>query len=97
MGISFFNCDACNETIPDCGSWFTCKECEIYLCEDCEKQYQCGDYYEYEEVAEQHENCPFCTLKLVSDEKLFTHVYELFNITKEELKENYITEKRRLN
>jgi len=35
MGVEFFPCDICGESICDCGFYESCSNCEVSVCEEC--------------------------------------------------------------
>ena len=81
MGVNFFECECCNTSICDCGSFFTCNKCFSKLCDDCANQY----YDENTFLV----NCPFCSLELIKDYDLLNFALGVLGVTREELEEDY--------
>lgn len=70
MSVDFFPCDACGESVCDCGDYWTCEECEHRLCVGCRDK-----HVREVEPAEDSDDgpvelCPYCTGVLATDAEL---------------------------
>lgn len=82
MGVDFFPCDHCGDSICDCGSYWTCSgECGARLCDDC-----AADLVSDEDNAEA---CPFCRKKVATDYQLLEFALAKLGVTRDELMAEY--------
>ncbi len=81
MGVDFFDCAICKESVCDVGPYESCEECGYNFCKQCapEKLNPCGivpreDWKNEEVMATALEqckkNCPVCSNKVVIDNQL---------------------------
>lgn len=94
MGVDFFPCDSCGETVCDAGPWWQCQECSNRLCEDCERKYNASnDWLEYDEDEMEEEGievgCPFCRKQKCKDEDLLDFALGKLGLTKDQLEAEY--------
>ncbi len=85
MGVDFFDCDECGESICDCGSWWSCEECGHRLCEDCESKIV-GEDEDGEDI------CPFCERQTATDFQLLEYALGKLELTRDQLFEQYQSE-----
>ena len=90
MGVDFFPCDACGESICDCGSYEQCND----MCGRrwCDKKcaaidgYRNGDDDDYQEGS-----CKFCRNEDVEDTPLLHFILKHFDLSIEEAKKMYLS------
>lgn len=83
MGVDFFECDECGETICDAGPYWTCDECRHHLCEDCEGKLVIEDGETGDAV------CPFCERQTATDFQLLEYALGKLGLTRDQLFEEY--------
>lgn len=85
MGVDFFPCDFCGESICDCGSYITCND-KCYR-RWCDKECAKNDGYirDLEDDDENNVSCGYCRNELFTDWKILDYVLEKFNLDKEEI------------
>lgn len=90
MGVEFFPCDGCGETICDCGSYERCNdECGRRWCDmKCAKAD--GFINEDEDGELDGGSCKFCRNEDVEDSPLLYFILKHFSLTKEKAKAMYI-------
>lgn len=88
MGVDFFPCDRCGESICDCGPYERCSDnCGRRWCSmECAK----ADGYNPDDEERQDDSCNFCRLEDVEDGPLLHFVLKLHNMTLEQAKEKYL-------
>jgi hypothetical protein len=84
MGVDFFPCDRCGESICDCGPYERCNDmCGRRWCDrNCAKE----DGYD----SEDDRSCNFCRLEDVEDSPLLHFLLKEFNLSLEEAKKRYL-------
>jgi Zinc finger, C3HC4 type (RING finger) len=80
VGVEFFDCDLCGDTICDAGSWFACDDCNHVMCEECEFKHSNEDG----EVA-----CPFCSKEEATDSDLLEFALLKLGMTRHGLLKEY--------
>lgn len=94
MGVSFYTCEACNRTFPDCRAHFQCYSCSSLFCSD-----ECGGKQVYRESPPEYEeltNCIFCRMEVVTDRDLLQFALKRLNLTRDQAVELYRGEQRNL-
>jgi hypothetical protein len=87
MGVDFFPCDHCGESICDCGDYWCCEECGHRLCTDCAKEHDVEGWDDEEDEA--INNCPYCKNDMATDSDLLDFALYHLEVTREELMEKY--------
>ncbi len=90
MGVRFFDCHYCKESVCDCGPYFRCENCDHKLCDYCQANFKAVNVYDGDDV-EIESNCPFCLGKIVADTTLFQFALKKLNQTHKELTEEYLS------
>lgn len=95
MGVDFFPCDRCGETICDCGSWITCNG------EDCGRRWcsvecACEDGYIFDSEEDENdaETCNFCRNEEAEDSTLLHYLLTRYNLTREQVLKEWSDEHR---
>jgi hypothetical protein len=83
MGVDFFPCDFCGESICDCGPYLRCRDiCGRRWCDTA-----CAELDGFLKDEEEQDNtCNFCRLEDVEDGVLLRFVLNHFNLPIEEAK-----------
>lgn len=94
MGVEFFPCDYCGESICDCGSYEQCNDdCSRRWCD---KKCAVADGYRDEDEEENYDenlkSCKFCRNEDVEDSPLLEYLLKHFSLTKEKAKAMYIAD-----
>lgn len=89
MGIEFFECDRCDETICDAGPYWTCDICGHRLCEDCEIFTSAANDDDMKE-GQPNPGCPFCRREITTATDLLEFALGLLGVTREQLMERYM-------
>lgn len=93
MGVAYFPCDYCNESICDCGDYVRCSEdCGRRWCDEkcaeldgfTENKDEEDDYGEY------RKSCFFCRNEEVEDEELLDYMFKKYCTNREEMLEEYL-------
>lgn len=81
MGVDFFPCDYCGESICDCGSYERCNEhCYRRWCDlECAKQ----DGHNIDD--EGWDSCNFCRKEDAEDGELLQYLLKKYGLTREEV------------
>jgi hypothetical protein len=92
MGVDFFPCDHCGESICDCGSYYYCNDdCGRRWCD---KRCAEGDGYKNEDYEDTDDpdlkTCRFCRNEDVEDSPLLEYVLKHFSLSKEDAKKMYL-------
>ena len=89
MGVDFFPCDACGESICDCGSYFQCNDlCGRRWCND-ECAIKDGFVDEDNEDGERVISCNFCRNEDVEDGPLLQFLLKHYKISLNKAKKLY--------
>jgi hypothetical protein len=81
MGVDFFQCDGCGETICDCGSYERCEgECGRRWCER-----KCADM----DGADEDYVCKYCREEDVEDGVLLKFLLKHYKLTEKKAKKMY--------
>lgn len=80
MGVEFFLCDGCGESICDCGSFWRCEDCSHRLCDDCRN----AAHYDEEDYGDEW-MCPFCIKDMATDSDLLAFLLNTMQKTREEV------------
>jgi hypothetical protein len=83
VGVDFFPCDKCGETICDAGPWWECEECGHVLCSTCEGELDADPDDEDEAL------CPYCAGEVATDSDLLEFALEKLGLTRKELLDQY--------
>lgn len=87
MSVGFFDCDACGETICDCGDYERCKgECSRRWCNR-----KCAEV----DGADEDGICKYCRDEDIEDRPLLEFLLQLFKMTEKEAKELYFASEER--
>ena len=88
MGVDFFPCDRCGESICDCGDYERCNDmCGRRWCDrKCAKE----DGYSTDSDEYYDRSCKFCRNEDVEDSPLLYFILKHFNMTIEEAKNLYL-------
>lgn len=86
MGVEYFPCSNCGETICDCGDFTICESCGKYFCEQCDINLRSDKILEnIQNESNECEECWYCTrnrkLRKVSDEEFIEWLVEISNKT----------------
>lgn len=73
MGVDFFPCDSCSETVCDAGSYFPCDCGAVYHSE-------CGERQEDEKTGDT--SCQICRGEVVTEEQLLKYLIKESGITR---------------
>lgn len=79
MGVEFFPCDDCGESICDAGSYWRCDDCRHKLCDDCRNNHR----YSEEDFGDEWA-CPFCLKDVVTDADLLAFLLAIMQKTREQ-------------
>lgn len=83
MGVDFFPCTACGESVCDCGPYTRCGQCRRSFCTDCHKGPWLDEGDDFDDEGEPLDrerylrsvsNCPVCSLKVIPDDLLLGFV-----------------------
>lgn len=86
MGVDFFPCDNCEESICDCGDYVRCNdECGRRWCD---KKCAKGDGYRDDDL-DDNQSCNFCRNEDVEDGPLLEFLLKHFKLSKKAAKEMY--------
>jgi hypothetical protein len=94
MGVEFFPCDYCGESICDCGSYTYCRDiCGRKWCDD-----KCaaaeGWRADKEDADDPNDfSCNFCRDEDAEDSDLLKFLMKKYNLTREKLLKMYFKEK----
>lgn len=88
MGVNFFSCHHCGDSVCDCGPYKRCREsCGIRWCSlDCAQ----AAGYRLDDEELQESSCNFCRLEDVENTKLLHFVLALQNLSLAEAKRQYL-------
>lgn len=94
MGVDFFPCDYCGESICDCGSYERC-ECGRRWCDRkcAEKDGYMSDSDGYGDEPDgliSGPSCKFCRLEDAEDSKLLRYLLCRYNLTREQVVKDYV-------
>lgn len=90
MGVEFFECDRCSETICDAGDWWACETCGIRLCQHCEAETDADNCLdEIDQEGTPNPGCLFCMRKDATDLALLVFALQQLGIMREELMKRY--------
>lgn len=93
MGVDFFPCDYCGESICDCGSYERC-ECGRRWCDKkCAKGdgFRPSGYDEDEDTEwEGVDSCKFCRLEDAEDGELLHYLLCRYNLTRDQVVKEYV-------
>lgn len=85
MGVEFFPCDHCGESICDCGSYERCSCGRKWCDEKCAKK--AG--YNSDDEDEEGGTCSFCRMEQAEDYQLLGFLLEKYNLTREQVLEGW--------
>jgi len=91
MGVDFFPCDRCRNTICDCGDYIRCKgkRCDrVWCCFDCAKE----DGYLFDSDHDDYGTCSFCRKEQATESELLHHALDLLKMTRAKLLKSWINE-----
>ena len=86
MGVGFFDCVTCGESICDCGLYYRCYNCSRKFCST-----ECVGVDKDEDLG-YYTSCRFCSGKDATTTQLLEFVLGQLNLTVDELKEMYLKE-----
>ncbi|OPH61883.1 hypothetical protein BC351_01175 [Paenibacillus ferrarius] len=96
MGVDWYTCNHCEGTFSDAGHYGQCSNCEDSYCGDCYDEF----IEKYGTIDKTHERysmygsslieCDHCNGTEVSESELLTHALMKLNISRDELKEEYV-------
>ena len=91
MGVDFFPCDDCGESICDCGSYWRCQEgCGARLCDDCADKHKVWD--DLDDDGNEINPCPYCKREAATDSQLLQFALKKLGVTQEALLKEYQAE-----
>lgn len=95
MGVDFFSCDYCGESICDCGDYVKCNDdcyrrwCDLkcakadgYRSDNCEEE-------DTDECEYQGESCSYCRREEAEDSDLFNFLLKKYNLKREVVLKEY--------
>lgn len=96
MGVDFFPCDGCGESICDCGSYIKCRKCEHRWCElSC--AIKNGGYKdeddEDDEYDEYEQSCKFCRQEEAEDSDLLNFLIKKYKLNRKTVVQLYFESK----
>jgi hypothetical protein len=83
MGVDFFPCDYCSETICDCGDYIRCDCGRVWCDEKCAKE-------EGFRTKRKKNTCSFCRVEAAEDSDLFEFLLKKYNLTRDDVLKEYI-------
>ncbi len=83
MGVDFFPCDYCSESICDCGSYRRC-DCGRRWCDD-----KCAEKEGYNR---ENSDCSYCRFEEVEDVDLFKYLLKKYKLKREDVLKDYLSE-----
>lgn len=91
MGVDFFPCDHCGDTICDCGVYYHCRD----ICERkwCSKECAAAEGWRADKEDADDSNdysCIFCRYEDAEDSELFHFLLEKYNLTRGEVLKMYL-------
>ena len=88
MGVDFFPCDYCSESICDCGDYVQC-ECGRKWCDE-----KCAEKEGYKDSDEEGEpldpTCSFCRNEQAEDSDLFNFLLKKYNLQRDAVLSEYL-------
>lgn len=86
MGVEFFPCDYCHESICDCGDYKRC-ECGRRWCDlKCAEK----DGYVQEDEDGEEKSCSFCRNEAAEDSDLFNFLLKKYNLERDTVLSEYL-------
>lgn len=82
MGVEFFPCDSCGESICDCGDYERCGCGRKWCNEKCATK---DGYDSDDENADEGGSCSFCRMEQAEDYQLLNYLLEKYNLTREQI------------
>lgn len=89
MGVDFFPCDYCGESICDCGRYTKC-ECGRRWC-----NMKCAGQDGFSQVEDGEWTCSFCRNEEFEDSTLLSFLLKRYDLTREQVVQEYQDELRR--
>lgn len=89
MGVDFFPCDYCSETICDCGSYVQCQCGRRWCDKKCAKE----EGFLTEDEDGDETTCAFCRIEAAEDSDLFEFLLKKYNTTRDNVLKEYIESK----
>lgn len=89
MGIDFFSCDSCGETLADCGEYDRCEFCKRRFCPPYRNNEGCGKL-QFVDENEDERNCFFCRREEISNDQLVEALRMHLGLTREGAKQLYL-------
>jgi len=88
MGVDFFPCDSCSESICDCGDYVQCNDgCYRRWCDlKCAKK----DGFRYEDEDHEEKSCSFCRNEAAEDSDLFNFLLKKYNLKRDTVLSEYL-------
>lgn len=102
MGVDFFPCDYCEDTICDAGDFVSCNECgrswcdercgahgglKFQRCDDCETDDEAEECGCLEEAV-----CGYCRKEMVTDYDLLNYALKGLDMSRDELADEYLAQ-----
>ena len=85
MGVDYYDCEYCGESVADCSDGFcSCEDCGRKFCSD-----ECVGVERDEDLG-YHTSCRFCSGKDATESQLLKFALVKLNLTEAELKEMYL-------
>lgn len=99
MGVDFFSCDGCGESICDCGSYIKCRKCEHRWCDlTCAIKnggYKYNDDEDDDDYDDDYEeqSCKFCRKEEAEDSDLLNFLIKKYKLNRKTVVQLYFESK----
>lgn len=86
MGVDFFPCDYCSETICDCGHYVMCNCGRKWCNMDC----AAAEGFEYTDDDREYGSCSFCRKEAAEDSDLFKFLLNKYKLERDVVLKEYL-------